>query len=103
MINLCAEWEWIVRVPKLPKYHEPDVRVRWEPPEVITALIQALQLSWMRDAAIMAVATGMREGELFGLTGSQVDLAQHNAWITREGAKSKRAREQLAVWFREVR
>ncbi|EIF28968.1 site-specific recombinase XerD [Burkholderia sp. Ch1-1] len=92
MLNLCAEWEWIDRVPKLPRYHEPDVRVRWEPPEVITALIQALQLPWMRDAAIVAVATGMREGELFGLTRSQVDLAQHNAWITHESAKSKRAR-----------
>jgi integrase len=92
MLNLCAEWEWIDRVPKLPKYHEPDVRVRWEPPEVITAFIRALRLSWMRDAAIVAVATGMREGELFGLTPSQVDLAQCNAWITHEGAKSKRAR-----------
>ncbi|SEA66115.1 tyrosine-type recombinase/integrase [Paraburkholderia sartisoli] len=92
MLNLCAEWEWIDRVPKLPHYHEPDVRVRWEPPEVIAALIQALRLDWMRDAAIVAVATGMREGELLGLTPSQMDLAQHNAWITHEGAKSRRAR-----------
>jgi integrase len=92
MLNLCAEWEWIDRVPKLPHYHEPDVRVRWEPPEVITVLIQALRLEWMRDAAILTVATGMRESELFGLTPSQVDLAQHNAWVTHEAAKSKRAR-----------
>lgn len=92
MLNLCEAWGWIDRVPRLPHYHEPDVRVRWEPPEVITALIRALQLSWMRDAAIVAVATGMREGELFGLTPAQVDLAQRNAWITHEGAKSKRAR-----------
>lgn len=80
MLNLCAEREWIDRVPKLPRYHEPDVRVRWEPPEVITALIRALQLSWMRDAAIVAVATGMRESELLGLAPSQLDLMQHNAW-----------------------
>ncbi|PNE70754.1 integrase [Burkholderia thailandensis] len=46
----------------------------------------------MRDAAIVAVATGMRESELFGLRVSQLDLAQCNAWITHEGAKSKRAR-----------
>ncbi|WP_186198970.1 tyrosine-type recombinase/integrase [Burkholderia gladioli] len=92
MLNLCEEWEWIDRVPKLPKYHEPEVRVRWEPPEVITALIRALRLPWMRDAAIVAVATGMREGELFGLTPAQIDLANCNAWITHAGAKSKRAR-----------
>ncbi|MBU9164232.1 site-specific integrase [Burkholderia multivorans] len=46
----------------------------------------------MRDAAIVAVATGMRESELFGLRVTQVDLAQRNAWITHAGAKSKRAR-----------
>lgn len=45
-----------------------------------------------RDAAIVAVATGMREGELFGLAPSQVNLAHRHAWITHEGAKSKRAR-----------
>ncbi|RQS04530.1 site-specific integrase [Burkholderia sp. Bp9002] len=92
LLNLCEAWEWIDRVPKLPRYFEPDVRVRWEPPEVIAALINALRLPWMRDAAIVAVATGMRQSELFGLTPSQVDLAQCNAWITHEGAKSKRAR-----------
>lgn len=52
-----------IRVLKFPHYHEPDVRVRWEPPEVIAALILALRLEWMRDAAIVAVATGMREGD----------------------------------------
>ena len=92
LLNLCEAWEWIDRVPKLPRYYEPDVRVRWEPPETIAALINALWLPWMRDAAIVAVATGMRQSELFGLTPSQVDLAQCNAWITHEGAKSKRAR-----------
>lgn len=92
MLNLCEGWEWIDRVPKMPRYYEPDVRVRWEPPQVIAALIKALRLEWMRDAAIVAVATGMRESELFGLAPAQIDLAQCNAWITHEGAKSKRAR-----------
>jgi integrase len=92
LLNLCEAWEWVDRVPKLPRYFEPDVRVRWEPPEVIAALINALRLPWMRDATIVAVATGMRQSELFGLMPSQVGLAQCNAWITHEGAKSKRAR-----------
>ncbi len=92
LLNLCLEWGWIDRVPKLQRFEEPDVRVRWEPPEVIAKMINALRLPWMRDAAIVAVATGMRESELFGLRVSQLDLAQCNAWITHEGAKSKRAR-----------
>lgn len=92
ILSLCAEWDWIDKVPKLPRYHEPDVRVRWEPPEVITPLIKALRLPWMRDAAVVAVSTGLRESELFSLSPPQVDLAQKNAWITHEGAKSGYAR-----------
>lgn len=78
-------------------------------PEVIVTMINALRLPWMRDAAIVAVATGMRESELFGLTPSQVDLAQCNAWITHAGAKSKRARsvplneDAMGVLERRVR
>ncbi|WP_232452997.1 tyrosine-type recombinase/integrase [Burkholderia ubonensis] len=92
MLNLCVEREWLDRVPKLQRFEEPDVRVRWEPPEVIVKMINTLRLPWMRDAAIVAVATGMRESELFSLRISQIDLAQRNAWITHAGAKSKRAR-----------
>ncbi|WP_408733055.1 hypothetical protein [Burkholderia ubonensis] len=47
MLNLCAEWEWIDRVPKLARFEEPDVRVRWETPEVIATMINALRLPWM--------------------------------------------------------
>jgi integrase len=92
LLNLCEEWGWIDKVPKMPRFYEPDVRVRWEPPEVITAIIKALRLSWMRDTAIMAVSTGMRESELFSLKPQQIDLRQRNAWVTHEKAKSKRAR-----------
>ncbi|MGU7816428.1 tyrosine-type recombinase/integrase [Burkholderia sp. AW49-1] len=92
MLNLCVEWEWIDRVPKLARFEEPDVRIRWETPEVIATMINALRLPWMRDAAIVAVATGMRESELFGLRVSQIDLVRRNAWITHAEAKSKRAR-----------
>jgi integrase len=92
MLRLCADWNWIYKVPKLPKYQEPKVRVRWEPPEVIAALIQAMSLSWMRDAALVAVSTGLRESELFGLMSAHIDLAQRNAWIAHDAAKSGRAR-----------
>jgi integrase len=92
MLSLCAEWEWLDRVPRLPKYAEPKVRVRWEPQNVIAALIQAMSLSWMRDAALVAVSTGLRESELFGLTAAHVDLAQRNAWVGHDQAKSGHAR-----------
>jgi integrase len=92
MLNLCFAWDWLDRVPKLPKYQEPKVRVRWESQETISALIQAMSLTWMRDAALVAVSTGLRESELFGLTPANIDLAQRNAWIAHDRAKSGRAR-----------
>lgn len=51
-----------------------------------------MRLPWMQDAAVVAVSTGLRESELFSLSPPQVDLAQRNAWITHEGAKSGYAR-----------
>lgn len=92
MLSLCAAKEWIDKVPKIPKYWEAEVRVRWEPPEVIKVLIGALRLGWMRDAALTAVATGMRQSELFGLKPNQIYLDTATAHITHDQAKSKQAR-----------
>jgi integrase len=90
MLNECLDLKWIDHVPKFTKYHEAKRRVRWEPPEVIVRLFSALELAWMRDAAIVAVATGMRQAELFGLTAAQVSIAQRNAHVI--DTKSKRPR-----------
>ena len=92
MLNLCVGWGWLDSVPRLPIYREPDVRVRWEPPEVIAALIRAIPVQWMKDAVLVAVSTGLRESELFALGDTTVDLPQRNAWVTHDNAKSGRAR-----------
>lgn len=92
MLNLCADWEWIVKAPKFPTFIEAKKRVRWEPPEVIFDLVEALRLPWMKDAAIVAVATGMRESELFGLPPRQIMLDQRSAWVAHDDAKSGRGR-----------
>ncbi|GAA0495926.1 site-specific integrase [Pigmentiphaga daeguensis] len=92
ILNLAMEWEWIDRVPKLKAFEEPDVRVRWEPPSVITHLIQAISQDWLKEVALFAVSTGMRADEILSLTWSQVDIVRRTAWVTHSGAKSKRAR-----------
>jgi len=92
MLNLCADWDWIDKAPKLPVYYEPEVRVRWEPPEVVAELIRAMSMPWMRDAATVAVMTGMRESELFGLRPRQVNLSLRTTHVTSDNAKSGRAR-----------
>lgn len=92
ILNLVMEWEWIDRVPKLKAFEEPDVRVRWEPPAVITQLIQAISQDWLKEVALFAVSTGTRADEILSLAWSQVDIVRRTAWVTHSGAKSKRAR-----------
>src|SRR5690606_27406238 len=87
LLNSCLD-----KPPKLPQSAEPGVRIRWEPPQVLAAVIQGITLPWLRDAAVVAVATGMRESELFGLTPSSVNLAGRSAWVSHDEAKSARAR-----------
>lgn len=92
LLNLCYRWGWINRAPYLPRYSEPKVRVRWEPPETIRTLIQALRLPWMQDVAWVAVMTGMREDELFTLPPSQVHVANRSTWVEAPDAKSGESR-----------
>ena len=92
LLNLCVEWEWLDRPLKLSRFEEPAARIRWESPQRIMAMVDALTVPWMRDAVIVAVMTGMRETEQFSLVPSQVLLEQRHTWVTHETAKSKRAR-----------
>ena len=92
ILSLCVEWNRIAKLPKITQFEEPDVRVRWEPRPVITTLIQAIAMDWLKEVALFAVATGMRADEILSLTWSQVDTARSHAWVTHGRAKSKRAR-----------
>ncbi|TFL14170.1 site-specific integrase [Pusillimonas caeni] len=92
MLNVCVEAEWLEKAPKLPQYVEPRVRIRWEPPHIIAKIIGNISLDWLRDAAIVAVATGMRESELFGMPPSGVNVEHRSTWVSHDDAKSARAR-----------
>lgn len=81
MLNECVDLKWLDHVPKIKRRAEPKCRVRWEPQEAIKHLINGLRLPWMRDAVIVAVATGMREEELLTLTVAQVNLGLRSAYL----------------------
>lgn len=66
------------------------MRIRWEPPQIIARIIESITLPWLQDAAVVAVATGMRESELFGLTPGSVNLAGRSA-ATAAGSASMTA------------
>ncbi len=92
LLSLCAEWGWIKTTPKLRAAKEPTVRVRWITREDATRLINAISREWLKDAALFALATGMRAGEILSLEWTAVDLSRKIAWVTAGRAKSQKAR-----------
>ena len=83
-------WDWIDKVPAFQTYVEPTKRVSYLTPEQFTALLNALPPQH-RSVAIVAVSTGLRRSNVYGLRWDQVDLDRRMAWIHADQAKAKRA------------
>lgn len=92
------EWEWIDRAPKVTLYREAKRRVRWITPVQAQALLSELPLH-LREMAVFALATGLRETNLVELAWSQVDLERGTAWIYGDKAKG---REDIHVSLSDV-
>lgn len=92
ILNLAVEWGWIPKAPKVSRFDEPEVRIRWEPKPVIISLLRAISMEWLREVALFAVSTGMRADEILSLRWAQVDVPRSNCWVTHGRAKSKQAR-----------
>jgi integrase len=92
------EWEWIDRVPKVKLFREPRRRLRWLTPEQARRLLSELPLH-QREAAIFALATGLRQSNVLELTWKQVDLVRGTAWIYADKAKG---REDIHVSLNQV-
>lgn len=84
----CFEWEWIDKAPKIRLYKEAKRRVRWITPEQVKLLLNELP-DHQRDITLFALSTGLRQGNVIGLTWEQVDLKRHTAWIHGDEAKGK--------------
>jgi len=88
------EWEAIDNVPRIRLEKEPQGRLRWLTQEEITRLLEACAKSknkQLRAAVVVALNTGLRRGELMGLTWNRVDLSR--GVIRLELTKSGRRRE----------
>jgi integrase len=73
------EWGWVEHNPlrKVAKYRENRGRLRYLSRDEMTRLLEACKASETRElypAVLLALSTGMRHGELFGLTWERVDL-----------------------------
>lgn len=84
------EWRWIGAIPRVPKLQEPKTRVDFLLPAEAAALVSALP-EQHRDLVRFALATGLRLGNLLGLTWQQIDVTRKLAWIHADQAKARKA------------
>jgi integrase len=92
MLSLCEQWGWITKAPKSTRLKEPKIRIRWLTQQQARAMLDRIRQEWVRDVCRFALATGMRANEILQLQWSDVDITRQTAWVTREQAKSGRAR-----------
>jgi integrase len=91
ILRKCArDWEWLDRVPAVRLLKEPSRRIRILSRAQARTLLRELP-PHLRDMATFALATGLRAGNVTGLTWEQVDLSRRHAWVHPDQAKARRA------------
>lgn len=94
MLVLAEEWGLIAKVPRIRMLREPEGRLRFLTEEEVARLLSACAASPSAELhAVVKVAlnTGMRRGEVLGLTWDRVDFAR--GVLLLERTKSGRRRE----------
>jgi len=88
------EWEALPAIPKIKLEKEAEGRLRWLEPDEEARLLAACRASrnlLLADIVTVALETGLRAGELLGLTWDRIDLSR--GVIRLEITKSGRRRE----------
>jgi integrase len=94
LLRLAHEEGLLESVPRIRLEREPEGRIRWLEPDEEARLLAACAKSRNKELATLvtlALETGMRRGELLGLTWPRVDLSR--GVIRLEVTKSGRRRE----------
>src|SRR5256712_12714280 len=96
MLRLAEEWGYILKVPNIRLSKEPEGRLRFLSEDEIERLLVACQdrrrkSPYLLPIVTIALHTGMRKGEILGLTWQHVDFAR--AVLLLEQTKSGRRRE----------
>lgn len=88
VFQLCVhDWEWMDYNParRVRREREAPGRVRFLTDNERERLLEACKTSWSENLypmVVLALSTGMRRGELIGLTWEQVDLAKATIILT---------------------
>jgi integrase len=96
LLRLAEEWGYIAKVPKIRLAREPEGRLRFLAEEEIPRLLAACEAKVAKSPYLLPVVTvaqhtGMRKGEILGLTWERVDFAR--GVLQLEHTKSGRRRE----------
>ena len=81
MLRLAEEWGYIAKVPKIRLGREPEGRLRFLAEDEIPRLLAACEAKAAKSPYLLLVVTialhtGMRKGEIPGLTWERVDFAR---------------------------
>ncbi|QWF18578.1 tyrosine-type recombinase/integrase [Lysobacter capsici] len=82
-------WQWVDRIPKVQLQRELHRRIRWLTAPQAQRLLSELP-EHQRDAALLALSTGLRHGNVVGLEWSQIDLPTRRLWIHPDQSKSRK-------------
>ncbi len=76
------EWEWCTDNPvcRVSMERENNTRVRWLTVEEEARVVNAAS-AWLREVLVFALHTGMRQGEILGLTWAGVDLFRRTVTV----------------------
>jgi integrase len=94
LLRLAEEWGYIEKVPKIRLSREPEGRLRFLSEEEIVRLLGACHQSknqYLHGIVTLALNTGMRKGEVMGLTWEHVDFSR--GVLLLDQTKSGRRRE----------
>lgn len=88
ILRCCVhDWEWLDDMPRIRLYKEPGGRVRSLSPEQAQRLLDELP-DHQREMALFALATGLRQANVFKLRWEQVDLGRQHAWVDSKDSKT---------------
>ncbi|PHV09986.1 tyrosine-type recombinase/integrase [Chitinimonas sp. BJB300] len=80
-------WEWLDKSPFFSLLPEPKRRIRSLTKEQAQRLIKELP-EHQRMVVVFALATGLRQGNVLGMTWDKIDLERRTAWIDAEDFKN---------------
>lgn len=92
VMNIARESEWIASTPVVKLRDEGGIRFRYINQIEARRLITEIRADWLRNLVVMALSTGMRQGEILSLKWSSVSFQNRMCWINAEDAKSGHGR-----------